>query len=181
MIIKLLKICIGALFIVFSFNVNAGSYFGAGLGNSSWDITDQGLFNLEDSTAIRLFGGIKNDNIGFEAEFSFAGYDWEGFGGQNTHNASNLAFFGLYYVPISEGFEFFGKLGLNLWSTDVDFFGANFEGDDGVDIAYGFGVDVSASDTIKFRVEYDAFAGLGDGVDEGDVTQLMFNIVYFYQ
>ena len=79
MFIKVLKICIGALFIIFSFNVNAGSYFGVGLGNSSWDITDQGLFNLEDSTAIRIFGGTKNGNIGFEAELSFAGYDWEGF------------------------------------------------------------------------------------------------------
>lgn len=180
MIIKVLKICIGTLFIIFSFNVNAGNYFGAGLGNSSWDITDQGLFNLEDSTAIRIFGGTKNDNTGFEAELSFAGYDWEGFGG-NTHNASNLAIFGLYYVPISGGFDLFGKLGLNFWSTDIDFSGDNFEGDDGLDIAYGFGVDVTASDTIKFRVEYDTFSGLGEKVDEGDVTQLMFNIVYFYQ
>ena len=175
---NVLRIGLGILFTFLAFNVNAQAYFGAGFGNSSWDITDMGLFELEEDTAIRLFGGVKDEGVGFEVSFSFAGYDWEG--SNNTHNASNLAFFGMWYLPLGESLDAFGKFGLNMWSTDVDFLGMNFEGDDGFDLAYGLGIDFSASEQSALRVEYEVYTGIDDGVEAGDVTQLMLSFVYFY-
>ncbi len=171
--------CIAVLLALFSVEANAQSYFGFGAGDSSWDITDNGLFELEDSTAFNFFSGAKNDRSGYEFKFSFAEYDWEG-GTDASHSATNLVFSGLYFVPMSERLEFFGKLGLNLWSTDVEFLGVDFEGDDGIGIAYGLGLDFTVTESVFLRAEYEVFPGLEDGVDDGDVDQVMFNIVFSY-
>ena len=109
---NIVKIGIGILLVLLAFNANGQAYFGAGFGNSSWDITDNGLFELEEETAIRIFGGVREEDLGFEFGLSWAGYDWEG--SNNTHNASNLTFSGIWYLPLGESLDVFGKAGLNL-------------------------------------------------------------------
>ena len=179
MMFKKCRHCVAVLIAVVSLEANATGYFGIGIGDSSWDITDFGLFELEEATAFNFFGGAKSGHTGFEVKFSIAGYDWVDTG-DATHNASNLAVFGVYFIPVSERVDVFGKLGLNLWSTDVDFLGLNYDGDDGIDIAYGIGFDINVTRRIFLRLEYEVFPGLEDGVDEGDVDQVMLNLGWAY-
>lgn len=158
-----------------------GLYFGAGLGNASWDLKPlYGSFELEDSTPFRLFLGSKTGVIGGEMEVDFSAHDWVGSGGQATHNASSLIFSGLYYIPIANGFDLYGKAGINIWHTTVDFVGVNYDGDDGIDIAAGFGLNFTMTPNFLLRIEYQYLPGLGDGVDKGDISQFTVNAAYSY-
>lgn len=124
--------------------------------------------------------GTRQNNLGLEIEFNFADYDWKDLGGQATHNVTNLVFSGLGYIPISNRFDVFGKIGFNFWGTDVDFFGINYEGDSGIDLAYGAGINFTATNTVNLRFEYQILPGLGDGVDEGDISQTMFDVMLVF-
>lgn len=154
----------------------ASSYFGGGIGNASWDLKPLfGSFELEDGTAIRLFYGTRTGNFGGEMELAFSEHDWKGSGGQATHNATHFIFSGVGYFPLANYVDLYGKVGLNLWGTSVDLLGANYEGEDGIDIALGFGLNFKATDQFIIRAEYQILPGLDDGIDEGDVTQFTVN------
>jgi len=170
----------GTLFI----NQNAsadGMYWGGGVGTASWDLKPlNGIFELEDGTAINLFWGTRLQNFGGEMSFAFSSHDWKGSGGQATHNAGNLILAGLGYLPLSQTADVYGKIGVNLWHTTVDFLGAKYDGDDGVGIAAGFGLNVLVSPNLALRLQYDYLPGLGDRLDEGDVTMMTVNLAYYY-
>ena len=80
-------------------------------------------------------------------------------------------------MPINETVSFFGKLGLNLWSADVTFLGTEYEADSG--IALSAGADFKISENFHLSAEYQVLPGLDDGVDKGDVQQLLFNAIFY--
>lgn len=162
-------------------SASADSYFGFGLGNASWDLKPFfGTNELEDGTAVRLFGGTRTGNFGMEIEFSFSEHDWKGSGGLATHNAGGLIFSGVGYLGLAPGFDLYGKAGLNLWNTTVDFLGLNYDGEDGINLALGVGLDIAATEQFHIRMEYQMLGTLDDGVDEGDLSQLTINGAYFF-
>lgn len=158
----------------------AGSYWGAGVGNASYDLKVLGVVSLEDGTPIRFFGGNRTGDFGMEIEYSFSEHDWSGAGGLATHNVGSLIFSGVAYHTLSEGFDLYGKAGLNLWNTTVDLVGTNYDGDNGVGLALGFGLDITATEQFHIRLEYQMLNGIGDSIDEGDVTQMTVNGAYFF-
>ena len=161
-------------------SANAGNYWGLGLGNAAYDLKVLGVVPLKDGTAVKFLWGNRNENIGMEAEFSFSSHDWEGAGGLATHNVGNLVFSGIGYFPVGSGFDVYGKAGLNLWSTTVDLVGTNYDGDSGVGLALGAGLDFATTDRFHLRLEYQMFNGIGDTIDEGDITQVTLSGTYYY-
>lgn len=158
----------------------ATTYLGGGLGRATWDLEPLDITTLEDGIAIRLFGGIKNGNIGGEMELSFSMHDWKGSGGQITHNAVSVVFSGVGYIPMLTTLDLYGKLGLNMWGTSVDIQNDVYEGDNGIDIAMGIGLNFHAGENFLIRIEYQSLPGLGDGIDEGDITQYTVNFAFEY-
>lgn len=156
------------------------SYWGAGVGPSSFSLkpffeTDE----TEDGTAIRLLFGKRNNNTSFELDFSFADYDWT-YNPGNSHSVLNIVLSGVGYLPVSENFSLFGKVGVNIWSTTVDFLGETLDGDDGIGIAASGGIDFAASESFHITAEFQILPGLSDGIDDGDISQFLVNGVYYY-
>lgn len=157
----------------------ATGYFGVGFGKAQFDIKPLfGTNEVDDGTPFRLFGGVRGGNLGWETEISFADYDWSNKGGSATHHAGNVVISGLGYLPLSKSFDLYGKIGINFWNTTVDYAGATYEGESGADIAYGAGVNISATEAFSIRLEYQALPGLSDGVDDGDISQYTLNALF---
>ena len=161
-------------------SANAGNYWGFGLGNASFDLKVLDTIPLDDGTAIRVLWGTRTGDFGMEAEFSTSEHDWEGGGGIASHTVGNIVLSGIGYLPISEGFDLYGKAGLNLWNTTVDVLGTSYEGENGIGLALGGGLDIAASEQFHIRLEYQMLPGIEDGIDEGDVTQMTISGTYFY-
>lgn len=157
-------------------NVMAQSYWGLGAGSSSFDLMPLGIETLEDGTAIRFVMG--DTRSGYEMDISIADYDWATVP-ESEHTTFNLIFSGVKYVPINENFSVFGKIGLNLWSADVTLLGTEYEGDSGINVAASAGLDIAVSKNFHISAEYQVLPGLGDGLDEGDVSQLLFNVIFY--
>lgn len=166
---------------IFTNQALAEQYWGLGLGKSSFDLTPlYGSFELDDAIAFKFVFGNKTDNTAFEMDMSFASYDWTGTYGDASHNALNLVLAGLGYLPLSESVDLFGKIGANLWSTTVDLGGVHYEGDGGVGLSIGGGIEFTFTESSRVRMEYQMLNGLGDGVDEGDITNFMLTAIFNY-
>ncbi|MBL1275043.1 MAG: porin family protein [Ectothiorhodospiraceae bacterium] len=162
-------------------HVMAGNYWGAGLGNASFDLQPLGgAFDLEDGTAIKVFAGNRKGDFGVDFEVSLSEHDWKGSNGFATHNAASLIISGVAYHPLTDIVDLYGKVGLNAWTTTVDFIGTSYEGDNGIGLALGAGIEIAVSDKFHFRAEYQMLNGLEDGIDSGDISQVTFSGVYYY-
>lgn len=174
---KILKLSAGILLSVCALNANAGGgYWGGALGSSSYDVVDG---ELDDGTALRIFAGTKTDGLGFEVEFSFADYAIPTTGIDVT--ATNLIFSGIGYVPVANGADLYGKLGVNKWSTELTDGTQTADLEDGIGLAMGVGVNIVASERLNFRIEYQILSRIEieDGFD-GDITQLTFGVALSY-
>ena len=163
-----------------SHSAMAKNYWGFGAGPSSFSLKP--LFEsdeTDDGTAIRFLFGKRSNNTSFEMDLSIIDYDWV-YNSGNSHSVVNLVLSGVGYLPVSENFSLFGKIGANIWSTTVDFIGETFDGDDGVGIAVSGGLDFSASESFHITLEYQLLPGLSDGLDDGDISQLLINGIYYY-
>ncbi|WP_455200404.1 outer membrane beta-barrel protein [Kaarinaea lacus] len=174
------------LFASINSNAFAANYLGAGFGTASWDIKPLlGTYDVDDGSPIRLFFGTRKGNLGMEMEFSMSEHDWvDSFGivtfpGDTvTHLADHLIFSGVGYLPLNQTFDLYGKIGLNIWSTEVELQGLTLEGDDGIDFALGAGFNINATQHFLIRLEAQYLPGIGDGLDEGDITQFTANAAY---
>jgi len=180
------KLSVRGVLIILTFiysisGASASTYIGGGLGKATWDLKPVlGSYELEDSIALRLFGGIRSGNLGGEAELSFSSHDWKYFNGSASHNAGSIILSGVGYLPITSTFELYGKIGMNLWSTTVELLGETYEGDDGVDLAFGLGLNLKVTEELLIRLEYQSLPGLSDGLDEGDIKQYTMNFALNY-
>lgn len=177
---SVLKIC--TLLFAFSLSQNtfAGPYWGIGVGSSSWDLKPvYGLFELKNGTTFDLLLGMRVGNFAYEGEITGSSHDWVGVSGA-THNATNVILAGLGYLPVNQTFEFYGKFGFDFWKTTVDVGPYNFDGDNGVSLVLGAGVNMNFNPGFSLRAEYKRMNGLGDGVDEGDIAQTtLIAIIHF--
>jgi opacity protein-like surface antigen len=163
-----------------STQVTADNYWGLGLGNSSFDIRPFfNSFEVDDGAVIKFIMGSRSNNSGLELDFSFASYDWTGVSNA-THNVFNMTIAGIGYVPVADSVDLFGKVGMNIWSTTVDFIGSTYDGDDSIGLSIGGGIDFELSSRTHIRAEYQMLNGIGDGVDEGDISQFTVNAIFNY-
>lgn len=171
---------LGALFfaITLSQNTFAGSYWGIGAGVSTWDLKPvYGTFDLENGPTLDLVMGLRNGNLGYEGEISFSSHNWVGYSSAK-HNAANLILAGIGYLPISPGFELYGKLGMDYWHTTVDVGAYNFDGDTGFSLVAGGGIKMNVAPNINLRLEYKRMNDLSDGVDKGDIGQTTLLVIF---
>ena len=153
-------------------NTFAGSYWGIGLGSSSWTLKPlHGAYELDNGATLDLVFGRKSGHLGFEGEFTFSSHDWKNYYGSATHNVGNLILAGMAYLPLGQSFELYGKIGADLWRTTVDYSGTTYDGDNGFSAVVGAGVNINITRTTGLRLEYKQMNGLGDGVDKGDIKQ----------
>jgi opacity protein-like surface antigen len=177
------KVLLGSLVLVVmlvSSSVSAGNYWGIGVGNASFSLKNFGVGNVEDGSALKIFAGNRSGDFGMEMEFSTSEHDWEGWGGTASHSVNNLAFSGVAYLPLSAALDLYGKLGLNLWGVSYTLGGLSSETENGVGLALGGGVDFAATQQFHLRLEYQMFTGMDDGVDKGNITQMMASGAYFF-
>jgi len=164
--------------IMLSPNVFAGSYWGIGLGSSSWDLKPLlGAYELKDGPTLDVFFGVRNGNFGFEGELTASSHDWVGFSAA-THHAANLIIAGIGYLPVGQSVDLYGKLGFDYWATSVDYFGYNYDGDRGISLVYGVGVQAAMTPTMSLRFEYKMMNDIGDGLDKGDLSQATLSLVF---
>ena len=125
-----------------------GSYFGFSLGTANDDILD------ENDSGLKIFGGANlSEKYGFEIAFVHLG---EYAGG--IISQSGMAFDLVGYYPVTQNVDLLGKAGLFLWAVEVGPFT-----DDGVDLTYGFGVNVGVSDHMSIRAEWEDFTDISGG------------------
>ena len=131
-----------------------GGYVGASIGQTDYDLTG---FS-DTASATKLFGGYNfNKNFGIEGTW----YDFgEGKDNGYTIEVDGIGFTGNGYLPLSDTFSLFGKIGLLMWDANIKP-GTN---DDGTDVLYGIGGQWSLNKQFALRVEYEsADVSNGDG------------------
>ena len=158
---------------------NTAWYIGGGFGSADDD-------KLDDSgTAFKIFGGYWfNPHLALEMAVIGLGDDI----GPQDLIKDGFAVQALGAVPVGERFELIAKAGLFVWEVrietddlDCSDFGSGFicffeedEIDDGVDLAYGVGVQYRVRDRWKVRGEFEQFKDVG----ESDVDLISVNVVF---
>ena len=163
---------------LFSSSSFAGSYWGIGLGTASWTLVPvYSSYQLKDGPVLDLFFGYRNGPFGYEGELTASSHDWAD-DPNATHHAANAIIAAMGYLPIAQNFDLYGKLGFDYWHTTVDYYGGTFDGDSGISLLYGVGMNIGLSRTMGMRIEYKQMNGLGDGIDKGDMSQTTLSLVF---
>lgn len=148
----------------------AETYWGLGLGSTTWTLKPlHGAYELENGTTLDAVWGLRVKDLGLEGELSVSAHDWKTTSFSARHKLTNLLVSGIGYLPINQTFDVYGKLGIDFWSTTVDYFGTTYAGDHSFALALGAGINVNVAERVAIRAEYKKFNGIGDGVDKGDV------------
>lgn len=127
-----------------------GPYLGFALSESDDDILN------ETDSGFKLFGGYTlSPNLGVELAF----VDLGEFSSGNLEQ-DGLSVHLLGYLPVSQSFDLFGKVGFFNWEVR-----ASGLTDTGTDISYGFGGEVRVSNQLAIRAEWETY----DDVSGGDV------------
>jgi len=172
---------LGGFVLVFAFllstNAAAGTYWGIGIGKASWSLQSYlSSYELKDGPVLDVFFGMRSGNFGFEGELTASSHDWVD--APATHHAANAIIAAMGYLPVSQTVDFYGKLGFDFWHTTVDYAGYNYDGDSGLSLVYGVGLNFGLSPTMGMRLEYKMMNDLGDGVDKGDMSQATLSLVF---
>ncbi len=125
----------------------AAGYFGAGIGSADVEGADD--------SSIKLFGGFRKNNLGFEIAYHDLGKQEESsFGTTASVEITGLEFSGVGYLSVSPTFDLFGKIGLFSWDADIALTGFRGVSVDGSDLIFGLGAQYNPSDKISIRLEY---------------------------
>lgn len=176
-----------AIFVVACFGelatASAQTYLGLGVGNASYSLKSiVGYEEVDDGVVGKVVFGQRTANgLGFELDISGSSHDWNGLLGAATHDVTNFVIAGTANMSVAKDSELFGKLGINMWSTTVDVSGSTYEGDDGFGLAAGGGLEFRATKQIGIRGELLYLPGVSDGVDDGDVTELTLQGLWYFQ
>lgn len=141
-------------FLLFPHQAMAGGYFGVGMAQVNASVS--GLGDLGDDNGIKIYGGTRDGNFGWEVTYQDFG-DIDVAGLVLSGETLNLSMLG--YIPMGQTFDLFGKLSLLTWNLDLS--GLT---DSGVDLGYGFGGQVNVAKNMSFRVEYELYNDLS-GID----------------
>lgn len=129
-----------------------GGYFGFSAGS-----TDDKELDESDSGFKLVLGAKPNENFGYEIAFVDLGDYVNGYVSQYGVSIDLIG-----YIPLSDNFSVFGKVGLYSWTFEVDtgFYGTYEE--TGTDSFIGIGAQFNASDKIAIVIEsatYEVFDG----------------------
>jgi len=182
-----LKICTILIAFGCSQTAFAGLYWGIGGGSSSWDIkptdTSYNTYEVKDGPTFDVLVGNRVGQFAFEGELTYSTHDliWGG-PYDVTYKAANLMIAGLGFLSLSPAFELYGKLGMDFWSTRVDYYYSYGGYDDttGMSAVVGVGMNFNISPGVSLRAEYKRMNGLGDGFDKGDMSQATVMAVFHY-
>jgi len=155
-------------------------YWGLGIGSASYDIKPLfGAREVDDGPMLRGFIGKRKDNAAFEMDASVGSFDW--IGSSDSHAVATLGVSGVGFIPLADTFEVYAKIGLSLYSTAVEYSGSVYEGETGVSLTAGAGVDINFTEKFGIRAEYQLMPGIDDGVDSGDIGLFTVNAVFQYK
>ena len=150
-----------SLLLLTNLNVNpamASGYFGASLGSADMEGTDD--------SSIKVFGGYRQDSIGFEAAYHDLGKQEEsGLGLTASIEATGIELSGAGFIAVSPTFDLFGKIGVLAWDADVSLTGFPSVSIDGTDLIYGIGAQYNPSNNTSIRLEFQATTLDFEGVD----------------
>lgn len=136
-----------------------GGYLGLSLGESDDDILN------ETDSGLKLYGGVNlSQNLGIE----FAYVDLGEFA-NGIFEQDGLSFQVVGYLPLTQTFDFFGKIGFFAW--EVRAFGLS---DSGTDLTYGFGGQVNINEQLAIRGEWETFKDISGG--DVDLLSIGLNI-----
>ncbi len=144
-----------------------GGYFGLGIGTATYSEAD---FD-ESDTGLNIYGGLRaSENLGFELSYSDFGKPEGNYFGYNASvEVTGLGFSVVGFLPVSNNFDLFGKVGLMAWDADVTL-GPVSASDDGSDLLFGFGATYHFNDQFALRGAWE-FVDL----DEGELDMLSIN------
>ena len=128
---------------------------------------------------LKVFLGNRIDDHAFEVDISVGDFDWVNTNAA-SHSIVNMSANALGFIPMSDTFELFGKIGINLSTTTVEFLGTDYEGESGIGLSYGGGLLVNLTETFALRAEYQALTGIDDGVDSGSLDWLSLQAVFVF-
>ena len=130
---------------------HAGGYIGLGIGDG---IATSGDFQYNaDGRTAKLIGGFAFGKLAVEGSAQRAGVAWPG--SAVTLSMTQLGVAGKYSYPLSDGFELYGKLGLNHISLSANG-GYTQVGSDGSGsgILAGAGVEYRSKLPVTFWLDY---------------------------
>lgn len=127
----------------------AENYVGIGIGSVDIEGTDD--------TSLKIYGGSRNPNFGFEMAYHDLGKQEESaFGITASIEATGIELSGVGYLPASSSVDVFGKLGMLLWDMDLNLTGFPTVSDDGSDFIYGLGIQFNPTNNFALRLELQA-------------------------
>ena len=127
----------------------AENYFGVGIGSADIEGTDD--------SSIKIFGGYRNPNYGFEVAYHDLGKQEETVGViTGSAEVTGLELSAVGYLPVSSTIDVFGKLGFLLWDMDLNLTGFPSVSEDGSDFIYGIGVQYNSPNNFALRLEFQA-------------------------
>lgn len=155
-----------------SLTMAADNYVGGGFGT-----TDPDVGGFDDSDTLRIFGGQRFGNFGYEIGYqSFDKFELPGSPVAERVEGSSLDGTVVGYLALNKMFDLYGKVGLALWDLEnKDNTGASFS-DDGVDLTYGVGAQFKPIDNLSLRVEYTIINDAGGA----DLSTTMFGAAYHF-
>ena len=127
----------------------AENYIGVGIGSADIEGTDD--------SSVKIFGGYRNTNYGFEAAYHDLGKQEEtvaAITASTEVTALELSVVG--YLPVSSTIDVFGKFGFLLWDMDLNLTGFLPVSEDGSDFIYGIGVQYNSPNNFALRLEFQA-------------------------
>lgn len=177
----------------------AAGYFGISAGKNTikdWDdvgtALDDGSLSSQRSedtdTGFRVFGGFGSDpNFNFEvgySDFGEATFEAQSNGCcfypagpvRATASSTGIDLGAVGRAPLSDTFGFIGRVGLLIWEAEVDAAvsgGSGSESEDGNDVFFGVGLELSPSPAMSLRAEFTRYS-----LDESDLDSLSLSLVF---
>jgi OmpA-OmpF porin, OOP family len=143
-----------------------GPYVGGGFGQSDADAS-----GLDSDTSFQIYGGYMfTENLGAEGGYASYGTFDASAGGNFEADGFYAAGVGRY--PITDKFEFVGKVGVVHYGYESVSAGGAKSSGDGTSALLGVGVDYLLNDMISIGAEYD----MVNGVEDSDISTLWLNI-----
>ena len=113
------------------------------------------IIEEESDTSVKVFGGYRGVNFGFEAAY----HDWgkpsqTEFGLTASIEATALELAATGFLAAGNTVDLFGKIGVFMWDADLSLTTFPTVSEDGSDLMLGFGVQYKPTRNFSVRGEY---------------------------
>lgn len=138
--------------------VMAAGYIGAGFGSAEIETADD--------SSTKIFGGYRQTNFGFEAAYhDFGKQEETQFGLTAAVEITGIELAAAGFMPVSQTFDLFGKIGMLLWDADLSLTGFPSISEDGSDLIFGVGAQYNPAKNVSIRIEFQTTSLDVSGVD----------------